>query len=128
MKTPRILIVDDDEQMLKMLRLALHRAGMEVTTAADGGSALRAFVESPPDLALVDIAMPGMDGYDVIERMREIEAEQDVRAEIVILTAHSQPLLRTYGVDLGVRLFLTKPIPPSELVEAIHSVLDGRAR
>lgn len=123
MEKPCILVIDDDEQMLKMLNIALRRAGMEVVTAPDGPSALRLFNERRPDLALVDIAMPGMDGYDVIEQMRQAEGD-DERAVIVILTAHSQATLRTYAVDLGVDLFLTKPVTPTQLVEHIHTLLE----
>lgn len=120
-----ILVIDDDEQMLRMLKLALTRAGMDVLTASDGSIALNIFKKQHPDLALVDIAMPGMDGYDVIQQMREIEEGGDEHAAIIILTAHTQPVMRTYAADLGVDLYLTKPVTPADLVDHIHAILDG---
>jgi len=126
MEKPCILVIDDDEQMLKMLNIALRRAGMDVITAADGPSALRLFEERRPDLALVDIAMPGMDGYDVIRQMHEMD-HGGRRAAIIILTAHSHATIRSSALDLGVDLFLTKPVTPSQLVEHIRTLLEERS-
>lgn len=126
MADARILVIDDDEQMLKMLKLTLSRAGLDVVTASDGNIALSLFEEQHPDLALVDIAMPGMDGYDVIQQMRKMEGEGGEQAGIVILTAHSQPVMRTYAADLGVDLYLTKPVTPTDLVDHIRAILEGR--
>lgn len=126
MVDPIVLVIDDDEQMLRMLNLALSRAGLQVLTALDGPAALDVFREHNPDLALVDIAMPGMDGYDVIRQMREMEQGAEGRMGIIVLTAHSQPVLRTHGADLDVDLYLVKPVTPNDLIDHIHTVLESR--
>lgn len=123
---PQLLIIDDDEQMLKMLVMALRRSGMDVATAASGDAGLQQFAATSPDLVIVDIAMPGMNGYEVIRRIRQA-GERGQRAGIIILTAHTPAMLHYDEEDLDIDLFLTKPIPPAELLDIIWRVLDDRA-
>ncbi len=117
----RILIVDDDRTILEMLELALSKAGFEVIAAADGDEGLRLFKTTTPDLAIIDVAMPGIDGYEVTERIRQ--ADPEGRTQIVFLTAHDQPVMRSYAQELGAKLYLTKPVIPSRLIEQIRGLL-----
>ena len=122
MSKPRILIIDDDRTILEMLQIALVRADFETLLATDGDIGLRLFRDEQPDLVIIDVAMPGMDGYDVVERIRKGEPP-DQPTPIIMLTAHNQSVMRNYASELGADLYLAKPIAPKELVDHIHRLL-----
>jgi DNA-binding response OmpR family regulator len=124
MSQARILLIDDDRIILEMLDLALSKADYEVVSAGDGEIGLRVFRERRPDLVILDIAMPGIDGYQVIEQIREAEIEGR-RTPIIILTAHEQSVMRAYAEELGADLYLTKPVTPRQLVEHIRKLTGG---
>lgn len=121
----RVLVIDDDRNILEIMQAALERAGLEVLPAADGDIGVRLFREEQPDIAVVDIAMPGMDGYTVIERIRAVEGETDNPMPVIILSAYSQSAMRKYASKLGVNLYLTKPVSPKLLVEHIRELTGG---
>lgn len=123
---PQLLIIDDDEQMLKMLVIALRRSGIDVATAASGEEGLQQFAALAPDLVIVDIAMPLMNGYEVIRRIRQAD-QQGQRAGVIVLTAHTPAMLDYDLDDIEIDLFLTKPVPPAELLDIIWRVLQDRA-
>lgn len=125
MSTIRVLIIDDDRLILEMLKLALNKPGIEVLAASDGDMGLRMIREQQPDIAIIDIAMPGMDGYDVISRIRS--ADDSVRSlPIIILTAHEQAIMRNYAHELGADLYLVKPVATARLIEHIHALVGQR--
>ncbi len=124
MSQARILLIDDDRIILEMLNLALSKADYEVVSAGDGEIGLRLFRERQPDLIILDIAMPGIDGYQVIEQIRDAEQEGR-RTPIIILTAHEQSVMRAYAEELGADLYLTKPVTPRQLVEHIRKLTGG---
>lgn len=128
MAQARILLIDDDRIILEMLNLALSKADYEVLSAADGELGLGLFRENRPDLVILDIAMPGIDGYQVIEQIREAEGELGTRTPIIILTAHEQSVMRAYAEELGADLYLTKPVTPRQLVEHIRKLINAEAR
>lgn len=119
---PKILIIDDDQTILTMLRTALQRAGFEPLLAIDGHLGLRFFREEKPDLAIIDIAMPGVDGYQVIETIRTARPD----FPIIVLTAHNLDVMVSYAEELGVDLYLAKPIKPQDLIEHIRELLAKR--
>jgi DNA-binding response OmpR family regulator len=123
----RVLVIDDDMTILEMLRLALSRAGFEVYPASHGDIGLRLFVEKKPDIAVVDIAMPGLDGYDLIKRMRSSPDVNARHTPIIVLTAYDQSAMQSYAQDLGVAMFLTKPVMPARLVQHIRTLTGGGA-
>jgi DNA-binding response OmpR family regulator len=122
MAKARVLVIDDDKTILDILKLALQNAGFEVLPAIDGNIGLKIFREQKPELAIVDIAMPGVDGYQVIEEIKK--ASEGQSAKVVILTAHEQSVMRAYADELGVDLYLTKPITPSQLIEHLNALLE----
>lgn len=122
MAKARILVIDDDPVILDMLRIALEKSDFEVLSALDGDLGLDAFREQSPDLVVVDIAMPGIDGYQVVEQIRE--ADEPQRIPVIILTAHQQSVMRAYAEELGADLYLTKPIAPKALIEHITELLE----
>jgi two-component system alkaline phosphatase synthesis response regulator PhoP len=123
MAKKKILVIDDDQTILEMMDIALRKADFEVLRASDGDIGLRTFKKEMPDLLIVDIAMPGIDGYQVIEQIREAE-KSGKKVPVVVLTAHEQPVMRDYAEELGADLYLVKPIKPLELVEKIVKLLE----
>jgi DNA-binding response OmpR family regulator len=119
MTQAKILVIDDDRIILEMLNLALSKADYLVVSANDGEEGLRLFREQKPDLVIADIAMPGIDGYQVITQIREADKDTPV----IILTAHEQSVMRAYAEELGANKYLTKPVTPRVLVEHIKQLI-----
>jgi DNA-binding response OmpR family regulator len=120
--TERVLVVDDDATVSDVVRRYLERGGYEVRLAADGETALQLAAEQPPDLVVLDLMLPGIDGLEVCRRLR---TNSDV--PIVMLTALGEEADRIVGLQLGADDYVTKPFSPRELVLRIGSVL-RRAR
>jgi CheY-like chemotaxis protein len=120
----RILVVDDDIDIVGWLRHFLTHSGYRVTEAYDGIQALEAVASDKPDLILLDMRMPRMDGRSVLWRLRQREATSQI--PVIILSAHevSDEVERARLVDLGVRQFLRKPVNAQQLIEEIQSHLD----
>jgi CheY-like chemotaxis protein/anti-sigma regulatory factor (Ser/Thr protein kinase) len=116
---PRILVVDDDRTTVRMLRLQLEAAGHEVETARDGAAALARLARSRFDLVLLDIWMPGMDGLEVLARLREAPS----RPRVVVMTADDAPETLLRAVREHAFRYVTKPVEPAELISVVASVL-----
>lgn len=109
----RVLIVDDDLALSEMLSIVLRQEGLDVTHVADGTSAVAAFRDSRPDLVLLDVMLPGMDGMEVCRRIR---AESGV--PIVMLTARTDTVDIVVGLESGADDYVVKPFKPQELSRA----------
>jgi DNA-binding response OmpR family regulator len=118
MNDRRILVVDDDPDIRGLLRELLDRRGFLVTEARDGQEALRAFYTERPDLVVLDVAMPGLDGWKTLERIRELS---DV--PVVMLTAKTTELEKTRGLRAGADDYVTKPFGRQELVARVEALL-----
>jgi DNA-binding response OmpR family regulator len=118
----RILIADDEPNMLLSLEFLMKRAGFEVTTAADGQAALDAIAAAPPDLALLDVLMPRKSGLEVCETVRSNPALNGVK--IVLLTAMGREVDREKGLALGADAYITKPFATNELLAKVRELLD----
>ena len=114
----RILVVDDEASIRRILDTRLSMIGYEVVTAADGEEALRAFHEAEPDLVVLDVMMPKLDGYGVCQELRK---ESDI--PIIMLTALGDVADRITGLELGADDYVVKPFSPKELEARIRSVL-----
>lgn len=121
----RVLIVEDEPNIVVSLEFLLGRAGYEVAVAGDGHRALELAGEFRPHLVLLDVMLPGLDGFEVCRRLRAAPAGADT-PKIVMLTARGRDAERHQGLDLGADLYLTKPFSTRELVAAIRRCLDGR--
>lgn len=116
--TKRILAVDDDSKVLKILQHSLTREGFEVICASDGFEALERAREAKPDLILLDIMMPGMDGFETLRHLKEF-----LDVPVIILSARGEELDRVVGFRMGVDDYQTKPFSPVELALRVKAVL-----
>ena len=121
--THRILIVDDDLHIREVIRVALRKAGMTVNEARDGREALTRFAADRPDLIILDIGMPELDGLDVC---REVRKSSDV--PILFLSARDDEIDRVLGLEIGGDDYVTKPFSPRELVARVNVILRRTAR
>ncbi|WP_337188364.1 response regulator transcription factor [Phenylobacterium sp.] len=119
---PQVLVVDDDPHIRQLLAFALEKAGLAVREAEDGEAALAAVAEQAPDLVVLDINMPRMDGLDVCRRLR---AQGDL--PILFLSSRDDEIDRILGIELGGDDYVTKPFSPREVVARVQAIL-RRAR
>lgn len=117
----RILVVDDDVALAEMIGIVLEGEGYTVSTCPDGAKAVAAFQENHPDLVLLDVMLPGMDGFEVCAALR---AESNV--PIVMLTARSDTADVVTGLEAGADDYVPKPFKPRELVARVRARLRGR--
>lgn len=117
----QVLIADDEANIVTSLEFLMTREGYQVAVASDGLEALRLVEELSPDLVLLDVAMPHLDGFSVAQRIR---ASHGTGIAIVMLTAKGQEAEMAKGVALGADLYITKPFSTRNLVAAVHRLLD----
>lgn len=122
MSGPRlILIADDDEDILALVRAVLERAGHEVVAVRDGAKALASVRERRPHLAVLDITMPELDGLEVLRRLRADAATNEL--PVVLLSAQAQEADVERGFATGASAYVKKPFSPRELVERVSELL-----
>jgi DNA-binding response OmpR family regulator len=118
----RILVIEDDPDIALSLRLKLERDGsFEVETAGDGAAGLRLALERPPDLVLLDVNLPGMDGFEVCRHLRKEPATAST--PVIMLTARIGESDRINGLELGADDYITKPFSPKEALARVRAVL-----
>ena len=119
---PSVLVVDDEPTARTMLRLILVRAGFEVLEAQDGSEALDEVQRNVPDLMILDIVMPGIDGFEVCRILRNQDETADL--PIIMLSARADAESVNRGLLLGATKYLTKPVMPDELTRHVREVLN----
>ena len=119
---PIILVVDDDEDLRALVEVMLRGRGYRVVGAASGAQAYALAVVEPPDLVLMDIGMPDVDGLSTIWRMREDSTLAEI--PVVIITAYDSYDLRGEAASAGCKGYLTKPFEPNQLRDVVRSILD----
>jgi len=117
----RVLIVDDDPDILRLVSYNAAQAGFEVTTAATGRKALEIIQKHPPDLIILDVMLPDVDGLEVCRMLRQ--QNQSRRIPIIMLTARGEEIDRVVGFELGADDYVAKPFSPRELVLRMKSML-----
>jgi DNA-binding response OmpR family regulator len=118
MSAKRVLVVDDDTKTVELVKLYLNRDGYRVFTAYDGAEAMRLATDSHPDLIVLDLMLPGIDGLEICRRLRD---ESDV--PIIMLTAKTTDEDKLTGLDMGADDYMTKPFSPKELAARVRTVL-----
>lgn len=119
---PRVLVVDDEPNIVLSLEFLMQQAGFDVITAGDGEQALARVAEQAPDLILLDISLPGISGFDVLEQLRADPIH--ARLPIIMLTAHGREVEREKGMALGADDYVTKPFSTQALVDKVQALLD----
>ncbi len=114
----RILVVDDEERMVRLIRLNLERDGFDVVEAFNGRQALEKLRDTTPDLVLLDVMMPDLDGFEVLQMIREIS-----NVPVIMLTAKGEENDRVRGLELGADDYVVKPFSSRELVSRVRAVL-----
>ena len=117
----KVLIVDDEPNILLSLGFLVQKAGYQTQTAEDGQSALDAVKAWQPDLILLDVNMPVMDGFEVCQRLRADQNQQSLK--IIILTAKGRNIEKEKGLALGADDYITKPFSNASVVERINQLL-----
>lgn len=119
--SPKILVVDDEPSILEMMRLRLESLGAVVNTVARGGDALQAARSDPPDVILLDVMMPDVDGFTVIQQLKQDEQVRDI--PVIFMTARDEIDSRVQGLDRGAQDYVTKPFNTTELIARIRAAL-----
>lgn len=119
--TNRILVVDDEPDITALVAYHLAKAGFRVSTAANGGDALKAAREERPDIVILDLMLPGVSGYDILAELRKREETREVG--VILLTARREETDRIRGLSLGADDYLTKPFSPQELSLRVSGLL-----
>ena len=120
-RRPRVLIVDDDPLIRNVVRAVLEDGSYDLEEAASGEEALRAASLRPPDVVLLDVMMPGLDGFEVAVRIKKDARLKE--AVVVMLTAKDAPEDRRRGMEAGADAYFTKPFSPLELLSTLSGVL-----
>lgn len=118
MDKPKILVVDDESALVDLIREWLEKGGYDVFSAGDGMAGLREFFKHQPDLAILDVAMPSMTGFELCQRIREVS-----QVPVIMLTAKAQELDKVRGLNLGADEYLVKPMGRQELLARVSALL-----
>lgn len=118
----KILVVDDQPDVRELIVVTLQHANYEIFTAADGHEALAVAMRERPDLIVMDVAMPVIDGLEATRRLKQ--HPETAGCTVILLTAHAQPADEADGVAAGADSYFTKPFSPLELLRKVESVLE----
>ena len=126
MAKQRVLCIEDHPEMIELIRLILGRRGFDVVGAEGGREGLKAMQENPPDLVLLDLMMPDMDGWEVYRQIKANDQLSEI--PVIAVTAKAQGIDRVLGLHIaGMDDFITKPFGPKELVASVEHVLGASA-
>jgi DNA-binding response OmpR family regulator len=120
---PKILVVDDDHEILKLIAMLLRRIGAEAWTFPDGQSALQRLNQTVPDLIILDLMLPDVDGLQILQQVRAQEQFMDV--PVLILSAKADPDTIRRGLDLGADGYITKPYIANTLIDKVRLMLQS---
>src|SRR5688572_33409964 len=118
----RILVVEDSAVIRRLIEVCLRAADLEIVTREDGKTGLAAVGSESPDLVVLDIGLPGMDGWEVLDRIRRDEATKNI--PVVVLTAHAEEESRRRANEGGADAFVTKPFQPNDFRSTVLSLLE----
>ena len=117
----RVVVVDDDQEIQEIVTFVLRRNGFEVAVASNGRQLQDVLATTTPDLIILDVMMPGLDGYQIFASLRENAATRHV--PVIIMTAHAEDIYERISMDLGAAVHITKPFHPLELVGKVQELL-----
>lgn len=124
--TNRLVYIEDEQEMIDLVRLIMARRGFEVLGANGGHDGLALIRQNMPDLVLLDLMMPDMDGWDVYQQLKADESTRDI--PVIVITAKAQSIDKVLGLHIAkVDDYISKPFSPGELVESIEKVIARKA-
>ena len=119
---PRVVCIEDSPETLELVRLILKKEGFQVTTTSGGREGLQAIAQEKPDIVLLDLMMPDMDGWEVYQTMKADDEMKEI--PVIVITAKSQSIDKVLGLHIAkVDDYITKPFSPTELVASIKKAL-----
>lgn len=122
----RILCIEDEPEMIDLIRLILGRRGFEVSGAAGGVEGIKMVRETLPDLVLLDLMMPDMDGWEVYQQMKADDSMRDI--PVIVVTAKAQNIDKVLGLHIAkVDDYIAKPFGPQELMDSVEKILNKKA-
>jgi len=121
--THRVVVVDDDKEIQELVTFVLRRNGFDVAVASDGKQLQDVLATTAPDLIILDVMMPGNDGYQIFASLRENAATQHI--PVIIMTAHAENIYERISLDLGAAEHITKPFHPLDLVGKVQRLLQA---
>ncbi len=119
----RVVVVDDDKEVQEIITFALSRNGFDVAVASNGQQLQDMLAVYTPDLIILDVMMPGLDGYQIFGSLRKNAATKHV--PVIIMTAHVEDIYERISIDLGAAVHITKPFHPLELVGRVQELLQA---
>lgn len=123
----KVVCIEDEEEMIELVKLILSRQNIEVHGALGGHEGLDKIKEVKPDLVLLDLMMPEMDGWEVYQKMKSLEEMRNI--PVIVVTAKAQSIDRVLGLHIArVDDYITKPFGPQELLESVERVMSGDPR
>jgi two-component system response regulator VicR len=123
--TKQILCIEDEPEMIDLIRLILGRRGFEVVGAAGGKEGLEKVRQQPPELVLLDLMMPDMDGWEVYQQMKADEKTKDI--PVIVVTAKAQSIDKVLGLHIAkVDDYIAKPFSPQDLLNSVEKVLNAK--
>ncbi|MDD2921833.1 MAG: response regulator [Anaerolineales bacterium] len=118
----QVICIEDDPEMIELIRLILSRSGIQVQGAAGGEEGLRMVREKRPELILLDLMMPDMDGWEVYQQMKSDESLRDI--PVIVVTAKAQSIDKALGIHIAkVDDYIAKPFSPQELMDSVEKIL-----
>lgn len=124
-KVLKVVYIEDEDDMISLVRLILGRKGIEVKGAIGGREGLSLILDDKPDLVLLDLMMPDMDGWEVYQKMKADDATQDI--PVIIITAKAQNIDKVLGLHIAkVDDYISKPFSPQDLMESVERVLSQK--
>ncbi|MCK9477428.1 MAG: response regulator [Candidatus Muirbacterium halophilum] len=119
----KILVADDEKNILRIIQFNLEKNGFSVITAEDGKQAYEKIISERPDVAVLDIMMPKLNGFEITEKIRE---ELGNSIKIILLSAKGQKIDKERGISLGADIYLTKPFSPKILISTISELIEKK--
>lgn len=121
----RVIYFEDDKDMVELVRIILGREGYQIEDIAEGQAGIDAVKQSSPDVILLDLMLPDMDGWEIFRQLKHNESTADI--PIIVITAKAQSIDKVLGLEIAkVDDFISKPFRPQELIDRVEKVLSGR--
>lgn len=123
----RVIYFEDDKDMVELVRIILGREGYQVEGIAEGQAGIKAVQQNSPDVILLDLMLPDMDGWEIFRRLKHDESTADI--PVIVITAKAQSIDKVLGLEIAkVDDYISKPFRPNELVDRVEEVLAGKKK